>query len=399
MAKDLIFLSHCMPYPPDKGEKIRAWNILRHLARTHRVHLGCVVPVAADMAHVAVLRDICASVGAFPINPFRQKLRALAHARPGKPLMPDCYTSPALRRWVDRTVAATNAELLYIYTVAMAPHALHLPVRKLLDAVDIDSEKWAEYAQTAPFPGRLIWGREGRTLLTYEKCAAAACEATLFVSPAEAARFAALAPAVADRVDWVENGVDLERFSPLLAFASPFPGAGPHMVFTGHMDYWPNADAVTWFAQDILPRIRQNVPAEFWIVGANPTAAVQSLAARDGVHVTGRVADTRPFLAHADLCVCPLRIARGIQNKVLEAMAMGRPVLASAAAFEGVRAVPGRDLRVASDAAAFADTALAVLGGGHDDIGASARLAMVANYAWDATLAKLDSIVEGRLGG
>ena len=256
MAKDLIFLSHCMPYPPDKGEKIRAWNILRHLARTHRVHLGCVVPVAADMAHVAVLRDICASVGAFPINPFRQKLRALAHARPGKPLMPDCYTSPALRRWVDRTVAATNAELLYIYTVAMAPHALHLPVRKLLDAVDIDSEKWAEYAQTAPFPGRLIWGREGRTLLTYEKCAAAACEATLFVSPAEAARFAALAPAVADRVDWVENGVDLERFSPLLAFASPFPGAGPHMVFTGHMDYWPNADAVTWFAQDILPRIR-----------------------------------------------------------------------------------------------------------------------------------------------
>jgi sugar transferase (PEP-CTERM/EpsH1 system associated) len=399
VTQDLIFLSHCMPYPPDKGEKIRAWNILRHLARTHRVHLGCVVPAAADMAHVPVLQEICASVGAFPIDPFRQKLRALAHARPGKPLMPDCYTSPALKGWVDRTVAATDPALLYIYTVAMAPHALHLAVRKLLDAVDIDSEKWAEYAQTAAFPGRLIWAREGRTLLAYEKRVAAACEATLFVSPAEAARFAALAPALADTVDWVENGVDLERFSPHLAFASPFTSAGPHLVFTGHMDYWPNADAVTWFARDILPRIRQSLPAEFWIVGANPTAAVRSLAAQDGVHVTGRVADTRPFLAHADLCVCPLRIARGIQNKVLEAMAMGRPVLASAAAFEGVRAVAGRDLLVASDAPAFADAALAILRGQHNDIGGNARLAMVANYAWDATLAKLDAIVEGRPGG
>jgi sugar transferase (PEP-CTERM/EpsH1 system associated) len=394
MKRDLVFLSHCMPYPPDKGEKIRAWNIIRHLARTHRVHLGCVVTTESDMAHLDTVRGVCASVGAFRIDPFKQRLRALLHARPGRPLMPDCYTSPALRRWVDRTVAEIDPALIMLYTVAMAPHALHLPHRKLLDAVDIDSEKWTEYATHARLPMRAVWAREGRTLLAYERRVAAACEATLFVSPQEAQRFALLAPELACRIDWVENGVELDRFSPTRDFASPFDTPGPHLVFTGHMDYWPNEDAVTWFAQDILPRIRETSLAQFWIVGANPTAKVLALASIPGVHVTGRVPDTRPYLAHAQAAICPLRLARGIQNKVLEAMAMGRPVIASHAAFEGVRAQPGQDLLVAGDAADFAAAVLAILAGAHAGLGEAARRAMKAKYAWDATLARLDARIE-----
>ena len=397
--QDLIFLSHCMPYPPDKGEKIRAWNILLHLTRRYRVHLGCVVTNAADMAQLDPVRRVCASVGAFRIDPRRQRLFALAHARPGRPLMPDCYTSAALRRWVDEKAATLNPALIYIYTVAMAAHALHLPHRKMLDAVDIDSEKWRDYAGQSRGPMRLVWAREGRTLLGYERRVAEACRTTLFVSASEAARFVELAPEVAAKVDWVENGVDLERFAPGLGMPSPFAGPDPNLVFTGHMDYWPNADAVTWFANDILPRIRMTQPAQFWIVGANPTPAVRALAALPGVRVTGRVADTRPYIAHATVCVCPLRLARGIQNKLLEAMAMGRPVVASAAAFEGVRATAGRDLIVAEGAADFAGAVSRVLGGNAVEMGHAARLAMEARYAWPVTLARLDRIFEGNTGG
>jgi sugar transferase (PEP-CTERM/EpsH1 system associated) len=390
MARDLIFLSHCMPYPPDKGEKIRAWHLINHLARDFRVHLGCVVGHPADMAHIDAVRSVCASVAAFPIDSLRQRMRALLRARPGRPLMPDCYTSPALRRWVQRTVAEQTPALIYIYTVAMAPHALHLPARKLLDAVDIDSEKWREFATRARFPMRAIWAREGRNLLRYERAAAALCDAVFFVSDPEARRFAGLAPESGAKISAVENGVDLVRFSPGHSLASPYTGPGPHLVFTGHMDYWPNEDAVGWFATDILKRVRETVPAQFWIVGANPTQVVRGLAALPGVHVTGRVDDTRPYLAHADICVCPLRLARGIQNKVLEAMAMGRPVIASAAAFEGVRARAGQDLLVADDAAGFAAQVLAVLGGDHPTLAARARAVMAAHYAWANVLGKLD---------
>ncbi len=399
--RDLIFISHRIPWPLNKGEKIRGWNLLQHLAPHYRIHLGCVVDDPADMAHVAQLQTVCASVGAFPIDKSRQKYRALLHARPGRPLMPDFYHSPALQRWVDATMARTAMDVVYIYSVAMAPYAIGLDHPcKILDAQDIDSEKWAEYALKARLPMRLVWAREGRTLLAYERRAAAACDWTFFVSQPEADRFVQLAPEAAGRTVAVENGVDLQRFSPTDSHPSPYEGAAPRVVFTGNMDYWPNADAVLWFTRDILPKLRARVPAlAFWIVGANPGAEVQALAARPGVHVTGRVEDVRPYVAHASVIVCPLRIARGIQNKVLEGMAMGRPVIASPAAFEGVRAAAGTELLVADGADAFTDAVCAVLDGRHDGLGAAARAAMERGYAWSATLGKLDAYLDGSAVG
>jgi sugar transferase (PEP-CTERM/EpsH1 system associated) len=395
--KDLLFISHRMPWPLNKGEKIRGWNVLQRLAREYRVHFGCVVDDPADMAHVPRLREICASVGAFPIARRGQMVRALVRARPGRPLMPDFYYSPDLQRWVDERAASIAMDVVYIYSVAMAPYGLGLARgRKILDAQDIDSEKWSEYAHSARFPMRLVWAREGRNLLAYERHAAAACAWTFFVSAPEAARFRELAPEIGARAVAVENGVDLVRFSPDDVYASPFDGSGPCLVFTGNMDYWPNADAVIWFARDIMPALRRNVAGiQFWIVGANPGEAVKDLSSLPGVHVTGRVEDVRPYVAHAAVIVCPLRIARGIQNKVLEGMAMGRPVVASGPAFEGVHAEAGRDLLVADGPAGFVAMVVAVLGGGHPELGARARAAMEAHYAWDATLAPLVGYLEG----
>ncbi len=395
---DLIFISHRIPWPLNKGEKIRGWNLIQHMrALGYSVHLGCVVDDPADMEHVGRLREVCASVGAFPIDKRRQKYRALLHARPGRPLMPSFYFAPALQRWVDDTAARVRMEVVYIYSVAMAPYAARLGQgRKILDAQDIDSEKWAEYATKAAFPMRLVWAREARTLLAYERQAARACALTFFVSEPEASRFRQLAPETADRVVAVENGVDLSRFSPGDRYDWPFGDPGPCLVFTGNMDYWPNADAVTWFAREAMPLLRSRIPGlRFWIVGANPGQDVRGLASLPGVHVTGRVDDVRPYVAHAAVIVCPLRIARGIQNKVLEGMAMGRPVVASPAAFEGVRAERDRDLLMAEGAAGLADAICAVLDGRHPGLGQAGRQAMERGYAWDAVLARLDDYLKG----
>jgi sugar transferase (PEP-CTERM/EpsH1 system associated) len=395
--KDLLFISHRIPWPLNKGEKIRGWNLIQRMRANYRVHLGCVVDDPADMAHVERLRGVCASVGAFPIDKGRQKWRALLAARPGRPLMPDFYYSAALQRWVDERLAAVPMDVVYIYSVAMGPYALGLPgVRKILDAQDIDSEKWAEYALKAAVPMRWVWAREARTLLAYERKAAASCAWTFFVSEPEAARFRELAPEVADRVVAVECGVDLARFSPADVYEWPFGEAGPCLVFTGNMDYWPNADAVIWFAREVMPVLRERVKEiRFWIVGANPIEAVRALGELPGVFVTGRVEDVRPFVSHAAAIVCPLRIARGIQNKVLEGMAMGKAVIASAPAFEGVRARAGVDLIVADGVEGFVGAVVGVLAGEWDGLGVRARAAMEGGYAWERVLGGL----AGYLGG
>ena len=392
---DLIFLSHRVLYPPNKGEKIRGWHIIRHLARRYRIHFGCVVDDPADMANASPMRDFCATVGAFPIDRRVQKLRALMRARPHRPLMPDFYFSDSLQQWFHATRARTGAQKTYIYSVAVAPYALAATGAKILDAIDIDSEKWAEYATTSRYPMRAVWAREARNLLRYERHAAAACDHTLFVSEPEAERFRTLAPEIAGRVSAVENGVDLDRFAPGQSHPWPFgESIGPNLVFTGTMDYWPNADAVTWFARDTLPLIRKKSEGtRLWIVGANPGAEVRALAGLPGVCVTGRVDDVRPYVAHASAVVCPLRIARGIQNKVLEAMAMGRPVVATGAAFEGVRAHAGTELLVADDPGGMAEAVGAVLDGHHPGLGAAARAAMERGYSWDRVLSKLDAFI------
>ncbi|HEY0420095.1 MAG TPA: TIGR03087 family PEP-CTERM/XrtA system glycosyltransferase [Acetobacteraceae bacterium] len=397
--RSMLFLGHRFPYPPVKGEKIRAWNLIRHFAKSYRIHLGCLVDDPTDFQHQEVVRPFCADLACFGIDKRWQKVKSLLKFRPGRPLMLEYNHHPGLKAWVDATMARVDIDIVYIYSTAMAPYVL--PINRhgvILDMMDIDSEKWREYGTKSKFPMSAVWAREGRTLLAYEREAARQCDATLLVSDPECRRLVELAPELAPRLHAIEQGVDLERFRPDIALPSPYDVDAPQIVFTGNMDYWPNADAAIWFAREILPLLRARQPApHFTIVGANPGPEVRALTGLAGVSVTGRVDDVRPYVAHAAVSVSPLRIARGIQNKVLEAMALGRPVVASPQAFEGVRAEAGRDLLVGDDAAAIAARVAEVLDGEHSHLGAAAREVMVRNYAWSGVLAKLDSVLESSM--
>jgi sugar transferase (PEP-CTERM/EpsH1 system associated) len=222
---------------------------------------------------------------------------------------------------------------------------------------------------------------------------------TLFVSEAEANRFASLAPESKNRIGWVDNGVDLERFSLKHTFASPFTNGSANIVFTGTMNYWPNVDAVTWFAETVFPLVRQKHPsANFYIIGGMPSREVLRLRKTPGISVTGRVPDVRAFIAHADVAVAPLRIARGTQNKILEAMAMARPVVTTPEGFEGLRVMSGRDLLVANTPDAIARAITDVLGHRYPDLGSAARNAVEQYHDWQRTLPALDAWIAPRSG-
>jgi sugar transferase (PEP-CTERM/EpsH1 system associated) len=396
-VRNLLFVCHRFPYPPDRGEKIRAWHLIRHLAQSHRVFVGCLVDDARDWRHRPALDAVCAETGCFAIDKRRQKLSAFARMRPGRPLMLDYYRHPGLHRWVRDLAARERIDAVYIFSTAMAPYGLPVAApRKLLDMVDVDSEKWAEYAGASRWPASLVWAREARTLLAYERAATLACDRALLVTEAECRRFVELAPECRDRVGWLENGVDLAHFAPAPDAPDPYPdpGGGPWLTLVGNMDYWPNEDAATWFAREVFPALRgRPSPPRLAIVGANPGPAVAALANLPGVLVTGRVEDVRPYIAHAAVVLAPLRIARGVQNKVLEGMAMGRPVVASPQAFEGIRATQGRDLLVANGAAATARAVAEVLDGRHPGLGAAARRLIEQVYSWPARLAGLEAML------
>jgi len=262
--------------------------------------------------------------------------------------------------------------------------------RRVHDMVDVDSDKWIQYAKGKSGLQRWIYRREGSKLLEFERRVAAEYDATLFVSEYETDLFRRLSPETADKAHAMRNGVDGDTFDPGLAYANPFPSATAAVVLTGTMDYWPNVEAALWFMDHVLDRLLEHHPsAHFYVVGANPTRELEQAGKRRGVTVTGRVEDVRPYIAHANVVVAPLRIARGIQNKVLEGMAMARPVVASPLALEGIQARPGRDLLVADEPEEFLETVARVLREGAPEMATRGRELVLREYSWDANFGKL----------
>jgi sugar transferase (PEP-CTERM/EpsH1 system associated) len=243
-----------------------------------------------------------------------------------------------------------------------------------------------------------LYRYEARQLLAYERRVAREYDASLFVSAPEAELFRQLAPESTAKIGHFSNGVDTDYFSPDQPHADPYAPGERALVFTGAMDYWPNVDAVQWFAADVFPALRERfADLKFYIVGSRPAPAVQELAKLPGVVVTGTVPDVRPYIAHAAVAVAPLRIARGIQNKVLEAMAMATPVVVSPQALEGIDAVPGSELVLAEDAAGFVDAVTTLLAGQDSAataIGAAARAKVQRRYSWSSNLACIGENLE-----
>ncbi len=398
--KDLLFLAHRIPYPPNKGDKIRSWNILRHLTERYRVHLGCFVDDAEDWRHRDTIREICGECHFEKLEPLKARIKSLASLARGEPLTLGYYRSREFNSWITALDARYDLRAVFAFSSSMAQYAIDGRFKSasvIIDFVDVDSDKWAQYARKKAVPGKWIYAREARTLGEFERRAAAAANASLFVSEAEAALFRSLAPDSAATTFGINNGVDFDFFDPDTPYPDPFEGADDAVVFTGAMDYWANAEAVGWFAEDVLPRVRARCPtARFWIVGSNPSPEVLKLARLPGVSVTGRVADVRPFIAHAAAVVAPLRVARGIQNKVLEAMSMAKAVVVTPQALDGIDAEPGRDLVVASEPESFAASVIDLVAGTDGDgIGQRARERVKAGYGWQSNLSALNAILEG----
>jgi sugar transferase (PEP-CTERM/EpsH1 system associated) len=301
------------------------------------------------------------------------------------------FDSASLRRFVEATVAKHDIATIFAFSGQIAQFVPAGP-RFVMDFVDMDSAKFDSYADSGPLPLRWMMRREARTLFAFERATAARADASLFVSEAEASLFRSRTGLA--NVHAVSNGIDVDHFDPAAAFP-PLPaeerGQGPLLLFTGQMDYRPNVEAVTAFARDVMPRL---AGVRFAVAGRNPAPEVVALKGQ-GVTVTGAVDDMRSWLAAADIVVAPLGIARGIQNKVLEAMAMARPVVASPAAFEGIEAEPGKDLLVADGAEAQADAIRTLLADPSraTALGASARTRMDCHYRWEARLAGLENLV------
>ncbi|HEB67295.1 MAG TPA: TIGR03087 family PEP-CTERM/XrtA system glycosyltransferase [Gammaproteobacteria bacterium] len=399
MGEHLLFLAHRIPYPPDKGDKIRSYHLLRHLAERYQVHLGAFVDDSRDWHYHTELESLCREVFLQEIRPARRKLASLRGLLNGHPLTLPYYASARMQAWVDALLDGTDIGKAVLFCSPMAQYLdgeRYSHLRRVVDFVDIDSDKWAQYARSKSWPMSWIYGREARTLFRYEQHIATRFDATVFVSDDESRLFRRLVPEAADRVNAIHNGVDTDYFSPRREYANPYGDERPRLVFTGAMDYWANVDAVTWFARNIFKRVRNHIAeAEFWIVGSKPAAEVLALKQLPGVTVTGRVEDVRPYLAHARAVVAPMRIARGVQNKVLEAMAMARPVVVTPEAAEGISATPGEHFLLAAGTAEIARAALASLRGEQPATGNAARAYVEANHGWASHLSRFSELLVG----
>ncbi|MDP1679762.1 MAG: TIGR03087 family PEP-CTERM/XrtA system glycosyltransferase, partial [Candidatus Nitrotoga sp.] len=301
-----------------------------------------------------------------------------------------------LQEWVRKVINAQTIKRVLIFSSAMAQYVTGIQqARCIIDFVDIDSDKWRQYAKRKPWPMSWLYQREGRLLLRYERQVACEYDASLFVSKTEADLFKQLAPESAAKIGFFHNGVDSDYFSPGREYPDPYQTNMAAIVFTGAMDYWPNVDAVRWFAQEIFPAVLTKHPhARFYIVGSRPTADVQELAELPGVVVTGAVADVRPYLAHAQLAVAPLRIARGLQNKVLEAMSMAKTVIASPQAAEGILATSGKELHIASNGQEFCRIIISMLASKAEErSGETARARILDDYDWERSLAHVKTLL------
>jgi sugar transferase (PEP-CTERM/EpsH1 system associated) len=386
----IFFVCQRVPFPPDRGDKIVTFHEIRHLSTRHEVHVFCLADGAGDLANIPGLRDHAASVTAVPVTRSKSRLRSLQALVAGRPLSVAAFDETALHEAIIRRFDETRPDLIIVFSCNVAQYAEHFAgVPRIMQFHDLDSAKWAQYAERTRFPMRWIYRVEADRLLAYERSIARRFSHALVCTAAEQQDFERLFPGLG--VSLVGNGVDLDYFRS----AGATKKAGT-MAFTGVMDYFPNVDAVTWFCERILPAVQAQIPqASLTICGSRPNAAVARLAKRPGVTVTGWVPDTRPFLDAAELFVAPLRIARGVQNKVLEALSMGLPCVTSSAAWRGTVIPAGDGILVTDSADEFAGHIVALLRDTvlRAELAAKARAAVEAHYRWADQMAALDHVI------
>jgi sugar transferase (PEP-CTERM/EpsH1 system associated) len=385
----ILYLCQRVPYPPTRGDKIPTFHQIRHLAKHHHVTVACLADGVEDLANVEGLAPYVQSVDAVPIDRWRACCRALLALLCGLPFTRGYFHERRLQARIDALVAANYYDAIVVSSSGMAQYVESIAdVPRVMQFVDLDSQKWRMYAGHARAPWRWLYAWEATRLLAYERWLASTFELSVVVTEHEAEDFRRLMPGTV--VTCVPNGVDVDAFQPM-PDVQRIPRS---LVFVGVMDYWPNELGAIWLCETILPLLRRTLPdVTVTVCGARPTRRVRALSNIPGVTVTGAVADVRPFMAAADACVVPVPIARGVQNKVLEAMAMAMPAIVTRPAFIGLDATADVHLLVADDERAFARNVIRCLTDQplRERLGRAGRTLVLDRYRWEGCVAKLEA--------
>lgn len=343
--KRILYLVHRTPYPPNRGHRIRSFHWLDYLAQRAEVDLAFLADEPLCRQHLDEIGARCRRMTWVRTTHLGQRCRGMISLLSGRSATEAAFYSRRLMSTLHAWLAEKNHDWIIAYCSSMAIYLKGLPVlpsQCVVDLVDVDSQKWLDYAERKSVPSAFLYRLEGNRLRRFERELDRLAKFLIFVTEQESRIYRAFQ--ATDKIRVVENGVDLTYFDPSVMESSRSVGVPLRLVFVGAMDYYPNIDGVRWFIQEVWPRIRNQGDIVFEIVGAGADKDLRRLVEKtSGVRLVGDVPDVRPYL-YGSIAVIPLRIARGLQNKVLEAMAMGCPVVASPAAVEGLDLTVGRDV-------------------------------------------------------
>jgi sugar transferase (PEP-CTERM/EpsH1 system associated) len=383
----ILYLAHRLPYPPNKGDKIRAFHEIKHFSRKHDIHLLAFCDQMADLLNAEKLKDYCSVVKAVPLNRWPQTIRAVHALCSGLPGTLGYFSSPAMHKALAGELQANSFDLVFAYSSSMAQYALSIPcVRKVLDFVDSDAGKWQQYAKFKKFPVKHLYSHEAKVLAKYERNMIDKFDRSVFVSPRETDH---LPDSAKKKISFIQNGIDTES-QPVSNKAAD----EPNIVFVGAMDYFPNIDAAIHFAHNVFPVIRSKCPeTKLFIVGSRPASSVLRLSSLPGITVTGTVDKVQPFLMKSRVAVIPIRISQGIQNKILESLAAGLPVVTTSVCAAGLRDIRRLPVVVADDVEDMAKQVLNFLQKPPDAAQFIAcRQYLKEAYNWETNLSAFDNI-------
>jgi sugar transferase (PEP-CTERM/EpsH1 system associated) len=389
----ILFVCHRVPFPPKRGGKIRPFNIIRHLSnRGHEVAVASLARNAEELAEAEGLRGHCARTLVEIVTAPAAWGRMLARVPSTAPSSFGYFYSPRLKRRIHDELAAQAYDLIFVHCSSVGPYVQDIRgVPKIMDFGDMDSQKWREYSVHRSWPRSVVYRVEALKLENMERRLGRKFDYCTCTTRAEWETLEKLG--ITTPSAWFPNGVDTDFFKP----PSPVEYDPNRISFVGRMDYYPNQQAVLAFCRDVLPQIRACRPnIQFDIVGANPTAAIKNLETLGGVTVTGTVADVRPFVTKAALTIAPLAIARGTQNKILESMAMGVPVVCSPQAAGGVDAVPGEHILVAATPKETEAAIKALLESSdmRHRLALAARARVLSHHTWASSMMQLDRVLD-----